>query len=86
MKININGYEIDIKARHEILRKKYNERDTLAVINYLAVLLCNSATYHESQTRESAHIVAEFERKDVDDISRFLDQMNSELVTEQDVL
>lgn len=44
MKINIMGYEVEIKAKQPLLSNRNNERDTKAVINTIICLMWDAAT------------------------------------------
>lgn len=43
MKINLMGYDVEIKAKHPLLSNKNNAEDTKAVINAIICLMWDSA-------------------------------------------
>ena len=44
MKINLMGYEVEIKAKQPLLSNRNNERDTKAVINTIICLMWDAAS------------------------------------------
>lgn len=59
MKININGYDVEIKAKK--YTERFNKVDTLTLLNYLSILIDESA---ELDMERGFNKVAEFKHED----------------------
>ena len=49
MKINVDGYEINIEARYAILRDEMNESDTKAFLTTIALMACDARELNEAE-------------------------------------
>ena len=52
MKINLMGYEVEIKAKQPLLSNRNNERDTKAVINTIICLMWDAAQLADKRAHE----------------------------------
>lgn len=52
MKINMMGYEVEIKAKQPLISNKNNERDTKAVINTIICLMWDAAQLANMKANE----------------------------------
>lgn len=52
MKINIGGYDVEIKAKLDF-KAKNNEKDTLAFLNYLSLVFEDASKFWETQNGPS---------------------------------
>ena len=52
MQFKLGNLELSIKAKDPYLHEKYNEKDTMAFINLLSILLDDSAQIHKIAYRE----------------------------------
>ena len=54
MKINIMGYDVEIKAKQPLLSNRNNERDTKAVLNAIICLMWDAAQLADKRANEQA--------------------------------
>ena len=52
MKIEFDGYEIELKVRSTVLSKRANEEDTLTFLNHLSIMYNESATLYMEKFKE----------------------------------
>lgn len=53
MKINLMGYEVEIKAKQPLLSNRNNERDTKAIINTIICLMWDAAQLADKRAHEN---------------------------------
>ena len=75
IKINIDGYTVEVKAKNTLLRDKYNKKDTMAFLNSLACRLADLADYMENDKLESARVCAQYVDRDRESIHETLDKL-----------
>ena len=73
MRIVIDGYEVELKARHEFLSKRFNKQDTLS---FLCSLCCDLIEARDSYDRENFDGCVSATQKSIDAIYVILDENN----------
>ena len=82
MKITINGYDVELKAKRHSLDNRYSEEQTKAFLNGLCLLLDDAAKCLESkaaemnnETSECYNNVAKYRRDDSWNIYKMLEEL-----------
>ena len=73
------GYEVEIKAKNELLNKRFNDKDTLAVINAITCLVFDSANKAEYDKNKALGNNDERTAKIHDDYKELMLEYGSEL-------
>ena len=53
MKITVNGFEIEFKAKVKSLRSNYNKKDTESFANWLCVVLSEMSDYYRLRSNNT---------------------------------
>ena len=71
MRIIVDGFEIELKAKMQHRGGNFNKRDTMAFLNTLSLYLSDLADYMEADNKTAA-ACAPYRRKDADGIYKLL--------------
>ena len=74
MTLKFKGYEIEIKAKYGD-NKRYNQKDTIDLLNTMSCDLLDLARYLEHDEREVYRKCAEYRRKESNEIYNVLDAL-----------
>ena len=73
MRIVVDGFEIELKAKMQYRDGNFNKRDTMAFLNTLSLYLSDLSHYMEADDKTAA-ACAPYRRKDADNIYRILNE------------
>lgn len=68
MRLFFKGYEVEIRAKSTIGSKRFNEKDTMALLNTVSVDLFELADYMEVDDREVCRKCAKNRRKESNEL------------------
>lgn len=72
MKIKISGYDVNITAKYEHGNKRCNKADTMAILNYIAVLASESYYHYKEKGNDG---LAKWSKATCDEIYAQLKEM-----------
>lgn len=80
MTFKLGNLELSIKVKDQYLNEKFNEKDTMAFINLLSILLYDSAevhriAYRQKPTMECFKRMADLRHKEATDLFRQLEKL-----------
>lgn len=70
MKIWLYGYDVEIRATNPVFHNEYNEQDTMAVLNFLA--MDKYDLWKRLKNEKGAGELAKIHRKDLEDFAKVL--------------
>ena len=74
MELKFKGYTVEIKAKYE-WSKRYNKKDTIALLNTMSCDLMELADYLEKDASEVHRACAKYRRQESNELFDFLDAL-----------